>query len=151
VPARLADRVIVLASPEELGLWCTTKGLGEFGLPELQTIDVPFHIGEAWAGAMTGIALSLLERWLEATRDPCSAFVEIPATIELTAGAVGLAYGVEDQSDDSVGSVRLRLDPPPDMCGDSFLTIGPPDGVSGSTADFLTLLCASLLAAHRHR
>lgn len=39
IPDRLSDRVFVLVSPGRGGLWCTTKGLGQFGLPELQTID----------------------------------------------------------------------------------------------------------------
>ena len=38
---RLADWVQVPQSPGPLGFWLTTKGLGRFGLPELQTENVP--------------------------------------------------------------------------------------------------------------
>jgi len=148
VPARLADRVLVLESPCTHGLWCTTKGLAAFGLPELQTLDVPLPIGAAWARALTGIALRVIERWIEATRDERVAFVEFPAMIEFTARDVARAYGARDRGGPSA-TVQLRLDPAPDLTNDSFLTVGPPDEASGSVGEYLTRVCAELFGPSR--
>lgn len=150
VPAKLADHVLVFASPGERGMWLTTKGLGLFGLPELQSLDVPDHVREIWAGAMTGIALKVLERWIEATRDP-AAFVQISAAVELSAALVARAYQIDDANNEPVGAVELRLDPSADMTGDSFLTIEQPEGVRVSHVAFMTQLCRALLAANHHR
>ena len=57
IPAPLAAHVYVLESLGAQGLWCTTTGLGQFGLPELQTLDVPAQIGVPWARVLTGIAV----------------------------------------------------------------------------------------------
>jgi hypothetical protein len=38
---RLSDWVLVLHSAGNRGLWVTSKGLGRFGLPELQAGNVP--------------------------------------------------------------------------------------------------------------
>lgn len=144
IPARLADRVLILESPGTRGLWCTTKGLGGFGLPELQTLDVPLAIGLAWAHALNGIALRVVERWIEAIHGATAAFIEFPALIEFTVGDVARAYGVEDPGGGPSATVELRLDPAPDLVSDSFLTVGPPDGASGSVAAYLTRVCADL-------
>ena len=147
-PTPLSKHVMVLASPGGRGLWCTTKGLGAFGLPELQTFGVPARFVQDWAATMTGIALTLLERWLDAARDPHAAFVELPAVVEVSAAVVARAYGGTDSHTRLVGAVRLRLDP--STVGDSFLTIGPMDGARTSTRRFVTALCTALLEAHDH-
>src|SRR5690349_39763 len=37
------------------GLRVTTKGLGRFGLPELQSFDVPAQLGGPWARRLLGL------------------------------------------------------------------------------------------------
>ena len=134
----------MLVSEGRHGLWCTTQGLGEFGLPELQTIDVPPAIGVAWAGVLTGIALRIMERWLVVIRDPSVAFAELPALIELTRSDVARAYGQENDGGGTPARVQLRIDPAPDLTSDSFLTVGPPDGAQGPAAQYLIQVCAEL-------
>ncbi len=141
LPPRLADALLILESPSMDGLWCTTKGLGWFGLPELQTLGVPFRVGVAWARTLTGIALRLVESWIDALGDGGAAFVELPAVIEVTRGHVERAYGLAGRGGGGSAAVQLRPDPNPNVVGDSFLTVGPPDGVPGSVADYLVSVC----------
>ena len=66
---RLADWMGVFQSAGIGGLWMTTKGLGRFGLPELQVRNVPPQLGHAWTRVLTGLASNLLGTWLNALRD----------------------------------------------------------------------------------
>lgn len=149
-PVPPLDGLFVLASPGRRGLWITTKGLGAFGLPELQTFEVSIEVAEIWAAVMRGIARTLLERWREATRDPSLAFVEISTIVELTTALVEGVDEIEHPGHGPVGAVQLRLDPSTDMRGDDFLTIGPPDGVKARGASYVTRLCTELLSVHMH-
>jgi hypothetical protein len=149
IPAPLAAHVFVLESLGRHGLWCTTTGLGQFGLPELQTLDVPTQIGVPWARVLTGIALRVLEQWIEAISYRSVAFVELPAVVEVTAREVARAYGVQEAGWGSSAAVQLRLDPVPDLSSDWFLTVGAPDGTSGSVGEYLTRVCADLFGYSR--
>ena len=62
---RLADWMSVFHSAGIGGLGMTTKGLGRFGLPELQARNVPPQLGQAWTRVLTGLASSLLGSWLK--------------------------------------------------------------------------------------
>jgi hypothetical protein len=146
IPARMADALLVIASPGRGGLWCTTTGLGAFGLPELQAHRVPRTVGGDWASAMTGVALRLLEIWREALRSTAASFVEIPALVDVTQGDVARAYGVEGLAPDASTTVRLKLDP--HLVGDSFLTIWPPKGTSDG---FPAQVCRALFGDHEDR
>lgn len=146
MPARMADALMVLASPGRRGLWCTTLGLGAFGLPELQTHGVAKTIGADWAWVMTGVALRLLEVWVDALGSTTAAFVEIPALVDVTQGDVARAYGVEGRTPASSATVRLKLDP--HVESDTFLTIWPPKGTSNG---FPAAVCRSLFGDHDHR
>ena len=128
MPPRIADVVMVLASPGRRGLWCTTHGLGTFGLPELQAHGVPMSVYEPWAAVMTSVALRLLEAWLETLRASGAPFVEVPALLDVTEGDVARAYGATVSATTIPATVRLKLDP--HLAGDSFLTIWPPKGTS---------------------
>jgi hypothetical protein len=50
---RLASWMLAFQSAAETGLWFTTKGLGRFGLPELQVNNVPPQYGEPWNALLT--------------------------------------------------------------------------------------------------
>jgi hypothetical protein len=144
VPARMAEAVMIHESPGRRGLWCTTKGLGAFGLPELQTLHVPLLLGEPWSYLLTGVALLLVEMWTEAARHR-PAIVELPAVIRLTMDDVARAYGHA-----AIGSRRsamLRLEPDPRIRGDSFLVVDPLGRASGSGGTYLTTVCANLFGS----
>ena len=145
IPTCLADALTVLVSPERRGLWCTTKGLGAFGLPELQAHGVPTTIGPDWAAVMTGVALRLLEVWVDALSATTASFVEIPALVDVTEGDVARAYGVEVPTSVVPATVRLKLDPR--VAGDSFLTIWPPKGAANG---FPVLVCRTIFGNHDH-
>ena len=146
MPARMADALLVLASPGRRGLWCTTKGLGAFGLPELQAHGVPMSVREPWAGVMTAVALRLLEVWIEALRATGAPFVEVPSLLDVTEGDVARAYGVAVPATATSATVRLRLDP--HLAGDSFLTIWPPKGTSNG---FPAEVCRTIFGDHDYR
>ncbi|HXF37220.1 MAG TPA: hypothetical protein VNO17_08575 [Actinomycetota bacterium] len=125
VPTPLAERVLVLTSPGRRGFWCTTTGLREFGLPELQIHRVPRAVVVPWSWILTGLALRLLELWAEAVRRSDGGFALLPARVELTADDCARAYGERGPGARRVG-LTLRFDPSPNMRGDGFLTVRPP-------------------------
>ena len=143
---RLADWILVESSPDRLGYWCTTNGLRRYGLPELQTLGTPPNVVEQWSHAMTGLAHALLGVWsrmLDANDG--AAFVQLPATMSLTADDVALAYGRTPRGGLPV-TVRLSLDPrSPEH--HSFLTVHPPLHWSGSAGEHLSDACAVLFGA----
>jgi hypothetical protein len=146
IPVRMADALMVLASAGRRGLWCTTTGLGAFGLPELQAHGVPMPIAADWASVMTALALRLLEAWVDALSCTTAPFVEIPALVDVTEGDVARAYGVEGRAAAPSATVRLKLDP--HLVGDSFLTIWPPKGTSNG---FHARVCRTVFGDHDHR
>ena len=90
---RLADWMLVFQSAGIGGLWMTTKGLGRFGLPELQVRNVPPQLGDAWTHVLTGLASSLLGTWLNALRDRAEpAFAQLPAVLEVGEADIARAY-----------------------------------------------------------
>lgn len=141
---RLADWVLVLQSPGELGLWMTTKGLGRFGLPELQVRNVPPQLGASWTSVLTGLASRLLDMWLDALRERRgSAFAEMAAVFEVSEADVASARQ-ESPTGDGTAVVRLTLDPSSAEGADSFLTVQPPDDYPASAGEYLTEVCTAL-------
>jgi hypothetical protein len=133
---RLSDWVSVAYSPGPNGYWCTTTGLRRFGLPELQTVEVPPEAVEEWAPAMTGIAGRLLAAWRAALMvDEDAAFVQLPTTITVSASDVNDAYepvagprGPRSRPgpDTPTLTVRLALDPSSDPDEhDTFISVTP--------------------------
>jgi hypothetical protein len=125
-----------------MGLRVTTKGLGRFGLPELQVHDVPPELGRPWARLMLGLASRLLTLWTEALHDrDGAAFAEVPSETEVGEADVAEAYG-----ENAVGGrrvlLRLVLDPATGDHADSFLTVQPPEGFPGSAGEFISDSCA---------
>lgn len=142
---RLADWVLVLQSAGHLGLWMTTKGLGRFGLPELQVHGVPPQLGDPWTAILSGIAGRLLDLWLDALRQRGeSAFAQPPAEFEVSEADVADARGSYARGDRHA-LVRLALDPAPDDRTDSFLTVRPPDRHRRSAGEYLADVAAALL------
>src|SRR5690349_20034262 len=90
---RLADWVLVFQSAGSGGLRMTTRGMGRFGLPELQVRNVPPQLGRAWTHVLNGVASRLLGTWLHALRDQAgSAFARMPERLEIREGDIARAY-----------------------------------------------------------
>jgi hypothetical protein len=141
---RLVDWVLVPQSAGDHGMWFTTKGMGRFGLPELQTRNVPPQLAQPWTQAFSGLASALLRWWVGALgHEDRPPFVELPSRFEFTRADVAVAYGAEDETGDATAVVRLALEPsqPPN---DSFLDVLPPDGFSASSGEFFANICADL-------
>jgi hypothetical protein len=145
---RLTDWMLVFQSAGIGGLRMTTKGLGRFGLPELQVRNVPPQLGQAWTRVLTGLASSLLGTWLNALRDrPEPAFAQLPAVLEVGEADIARAYDAPVTEGPAV-PVRLTFDPSPQDSADSFLSVQPPDDYPASAGEFLTGVCAALFGQH---
>jgi hypothetical protein len=143
---RMADWLVVPQSTGPAGNWLTTKGLGRFGLPELQAVDVPPQLGSAWTNILTGLASRLLSTWSRAldgaTGEP-PAFVPVPGEAEVGEADVAQAYGTQPQGG-GVARLALRLDPSSDLEGGSFLTVLPPADFPASAGEFMAQACEQL-------
>jgi hypothetical protein len=134
----------VFLAAQTSGLRITTKGLGRFGLPELQLHNVPPQLGRPCTMALTGLASRLLGLWWAALRgDSRPAFVELPATVEITGADVARAYHTETGGGGQA-TVRLAIDPALDDRSDSFLTVLPPPGYTASAGEHLSAMCEAL-------
>ena len=144
---RLADWVLVFQSAGSAGLWMTTKGLGRFGLPELQVHGVPPQLGGPWTYVLGGLASRLLDLWLDALRQrDGAAFAEVPAEVEVSEADVASAYDTAARGGGHA-AVRLTFDPAPGDHSDSFLTVQPPDDYRGSAGEYMSDVCAVLFGA----
>jgi hypothetical protein len=141
---RLADWVLVFQSAASGGLWMTTKGLGRFGLPELQVRNVPPQLGGAWTHVLNGVASRLLGTWLHALRDQAgSAFAQLPVLLEVREGDIARAYDAPVTAGPAV-ALRLTFDPSPEDTADSFVSIQPPDDYPASAGEFMAGVHAAL-------
>jgi len=141
---RLADWMLVFQSAVSGGLWMTTKGLGRFGLPELQVRNVPPQLGRAWTRVLNGVASRLLGIWLRTLRDQAgSAFAQLPELLEVREGDIARAYDAP-RADGPAVAVRLTFDPSPEDTADSFVSIQPPDDYPASAGEFMAGVHAAL-------
>jgi hypothetical protein len=144
---KLTDWVLVPSSSGPQGALLTTKGLGRFGLPELQVSNFSPQLREPVAELMKGIAARLLSLWLEALRASDGATsVEVPSTFDVREADLALAYDAETAGDGKA-LVLLALDPATDDRPDSFLSVQPPDDFPGSAGEYFAQVCAEVLGA----
>lgn len=150
---RLADWMVLPHSADRARpglLWFTSKGMTRFGLPELQSHDVPEPLGNAWGAVLTGIGLVLLrdhERAL--AEDPAIALREVPAEMAVSLRDIAAAYSDEarfgDDADLDVGqNFRVELDPSTSEEADSFLTVRPPAGFGGTPEQWAAAVVRAL-------
>jgi hypothetical protein len=156
---RLSDWVLALHSKGPLGLWFTSRGLGRFGLPELQARNVPPHLAQPFTFAFTALASRLLDLWLHALAGAGkAAFAQVPVVIDVAEADVARAYrpsprgrrqAASEPGASGGGRVRVRLafDPAVDDRADSFLTVMAPDDWPSSAGEHLAAVCAELLGA----
>lgn len=145
---RAVDWLVVPQSAGDHGHWMTTKGLGRFGLPELQTTNVPPQLTEPWTRVMSGAAQALLQWWHQAI-GPDPTFVALPRTLTVTLDDLAAAYGEPEPASSPAPpaiTLRLELDPSPDG-GDTFLDLLPPIDFSASKGEFLAQAVDALLDA----
>lgn len=136
---RLTDWVLLPHTAAAHGFFITTKGLARFGLPELQTEDVPPGVVEPWGRLLNGLARRVLDLWLDelpAGEQPL--VVEIPEIVSVGPRDVAAAHGTEERMRREV-SVRLHLD----ASGPPALTVLPADD-----GPDLEALCAALFQSH---
>jgi hypothetical protein len=135
---RLADWVVLPHSMDEGRLWFTSKGMTRFGLPELQSRDIPEPLANAWGAVLTGIGQVLLrDHELAMAEDPATALRETSAQHTVSLRDIASAYSDEarfgDDADLDVGQeFRVELDPSASESADSFLTVVPPTGFAGT-------------------
>jgi hypothetical protein len=140
---RLTKWVLVPHSVGEAGCWFSTTGLSRFGLPELQTFDVPVALEHLWGEVLSGIASHLLVAWSAQLRaDPQATSVEIPAALTVTTIDIAQAFGERTVRDHAEATLWLRLDAGDDA---PLITVLPPAGDERSTDDFYTAVCDALL------
>jgi hypothetical protein len=154
---RLSDWVLALHSQGPLGLWFTSRGLGRFGLPELQARNVPPHLAQPFAVAFTALASRLLDLWLHALAGAGkAAFAQVPVIIDVAESDVARACRPSPRgrrqagpaaAREPVATVGLAFDPAVDDRADSFLTVMPPDDWPSSAGEHLAAVCAALVGA----
>ncbi|XRQ05601.1 hypothetical protein ACN3XK_55015 [Actinomadura welshii] len=138
---RLTDWMLLPHTSGAHGFFFTTKGLARFGLPELQTEDVPPGLVEPWGRLLNGLARRVLDLWLDelpAGEQPL--VVDVPEVVSVGLQDIAAAQGTDEALRREV-SVRLRLDPgePP------VLTVLPAE----DGPDRLESLCAALFGTPR--
>lgn len=152
-PLALADLLLVPQSAGERGNWLTTKGLGRWGLPELQVVDVPPPVGAVWTSILTGIAAELVTRFADAVEagtvdDEPPAIVEIDDRVEVSTAVMAWAYGAEADDDPVTTSVvQFTFDPSSDPDADDFLTVRAPDDFGRSAGEFHLSVVQDLFGA----
>ncbi|WP_241755911.1 hypothetical protein [Actinomadura sp. RB99] len=152
---RLTDWMLLPHTSGPHGFWFATKGLARFGLPELQTENVPPALVVPWGRLLNGLARRVLDLWQErlpAGEQPL--VVDLPETVSVGLQDVAAAQGTDEPLRREV-TVRLRLDTldtpdapdTPGETGEPVLTVLP----AGDGPDRLESLCAALFGAQDGR
>ena len=149
---RLVDWVLLPHSPDQDGLWFTTKGLSRFGLPELQTHGVPARLSGAWGAVLSGVAHVLLrDQWSALRQEPDAAFREVAAEHLLTLRDIALAYSdrARDAADpalDQGTAIRVDVEPAAGEQEETYLSVVPPAGFDGTTDTWCRQVVAAVFA-----
>lgn len=146
---RVAKHMMVPQSRGNRGLlWTTTKGLGKFGLPELEIKNAPSDLSTQLMLMINGVAGYLIKQlWEQSMAEaPGKLTLQIEREPSITLQDVARAFGEEPTNiyDNALGQTRVRLEYHRGRRGeDSFLTILPPSAsrekagqwLHGATAD----------------
>lgn len=136
----IAQHIKVVHSADQRGVgWVTTRGMGKFGLPNLDVADIPASLCDKASEVLTGVARLIILRAHEATQGAKEwpVTMAMPETLCVTALDIVRGHGKEDEmTGDLAGraaSVALAWHKPrPDS--ETFLRIGPPPGFRGEAA-----------------
>ncbi|WP_229808206.1 hypothetical protein [Actinomadura livida] len=140
---RLTDWMLLPHTSGTHGFFFITKGLARFGLPELQTENVPPDLVEPWGRLLNGLARRVLDLWLDelpAGEQPL--VVDVPEVVSVGLRDIAAAQGTDDPLRREV-PVRLR----PDTAEPPVLTVLPAD----EGPDRLDSLCAALFGTPESR
>lgn len=141
---RLTDWILLPHTSGPDGFWFTTRGLARFGLPELQTENVPPPLVDPWGLLLNGLASRLLGLWLDQLPvGELPVFAELPEVVSVGLQDVAAAQGTPDPGDGEEAEVRLALDSGGE--GEPLLTVLPATGGPGA----MEALCAALFGSPR--
>ena len=128
----VGEWVSYVASPRPRGYWCTTAGLARFGLPELQTVDMPPAVLDGWEHVLAAVGQHLLNRLRAAFEaDPDVTFMDLDVPVQVTATDVAMAHGCSADRHRPF-QVHLRFEPRQFDGALDFLTIDAPAGAAGA-------------------
>lgn len=143
----VSEWVSCMASLRPRGYWCTTAGLARFGLPELQTVDMPRAVLDGWQHVLAAVGQHLLNRLRAAFEgDPDVTFVDLDVPAQVTATEVAMAHGCSADRHRPF-QVHLRFEPRQFDGAQDFLTIDAPAGAAG--AQYLRDLQGAIGAVER--
>ena len=128
----VSEWVSYVASLRPRGYWCTTAGLARFGLPELQTVDMPPALLKGWEHVLAAVGQHMLNRLRAAFEaDPDVTFMDLDVPAQVTATDVAMAHGCSADRHRPF-QVHLRFDPGQFSGAQDFLTIDAPAGAAGA-------------------
>ncbi|TDD95468.1 hypothetical protein [Actinomadura rubrisoli] len=136
---RLVDWMLLPHTSGPRGFWFTTQGLARFGLPELQTENVPPSLVEPWGRLLNGLARRVLDLWLDALRageQPVT--VDLPEVVSVGLHDVAAAQGADEPMRREVPVRLSRGDAETPVLAVRAADDGP---------DGLEALCAALFGA----
>jgi uncharacterized protein YegJ (DUF2314 family) len=145
-----AEHIMVPSSTDRRGLsWITTKGMGRFGLPELEIRDAPRNLTGSLSQLLNAVAQHLVTTALRQAQErgePLSE-LEVGPEIRLEAAEIARAYGSDEPVDTegARGWTLVRLEYHPGRKGeDSFLRLVPPQGARRDHGVWLNSLLTDL-------
>ena len=164
---RVVDHILVPYSHDtQTGLlWITTKGMGRFGLPDLELRDVPPNLASPLLPIVNGMAqwmvdramhhvLETLEQGGSLSDEPAILSVRAEKTLRLREirRAYAPEFFLEDEDDseteDVPGEAKLRMEMGQPRKGEPpLLRLLPPAGVSTGTGIWLNTLLDDLFGA----
>jgi hypothetical protein len=128
----VSEWVSFSASHRPRGCWCTTEGLARFGLPELQTVDMPPAVLDGWQYVLAAVGQHVFNRLRAAFETDADArFVDLDVPARVTATDVAMAHGCSADRHRPF-AVHLRFEPRQFEGGQDFLTIDAPAGAAGA-------------------
>jgi uncharacterized protein YegJ (DUF2314 family) len=147
----VTEQIILPFSVDERGRgWMTTKGLGKFGLPELEIRDVPANLDEMLMTLVNGMARHLIARTareVNGGRPARELLLEPEIRFALQEMAGDDADGPLEAPEGVRGWTTIRLQYNPSRRGSSFLTLLPPRGFRGTPGVWLNSLLEELFGS----
>jgi len=147
---RVAEHIMVPFSIGDRGLgWMTTRGLGKFGLPDLELRDLPPNLDKL-SLFMNGVAQYLVEATFRevAARKANIDRLELPAEISIDRAQVARALRAkpdEPPADDVRVTAAIRFDSDQSTSGPPMIRIERPPSFSGDTGVWLNHVAGQLL------
>jgi len=150
----ISEQTIVVCSTDSRGLdWITTKGLGKFGLPDLEIRDVPPDLGQPLRPVVIGMARYLVTQAVQAGAEagvPARELrlgPEVHFVLEELAGGSGSEKQPEPQGG-ARGWTLIRLESRPAGSGRcAFVRLVPPRGFQGDQGVWLNSLLVELVGS----